>query len=317
MKVLVTGGAGFIGSHLVRLLLLNRYDVTVLDNVSTGTWAHLPQGKDTCTCWEMDIRDKAAREKIEQANFDVIVHLAAQTMVDVSINDPEFDASENVMGTVNILEAARHSGVKRIIFASTAAAYGDITPDRLPVREEEPLNPMSFYGLTKVTVEKYLKLYHDLYGLDYVALRFANVYGERQGDTGEGGVISIFAKRIAKGQDITVFGEGKQTRDFIYAGDIAAGIMAAMNTEQVNAVYNLSNQTETSLLELIALMAKATGRSVEPKFAPPRDGDINRSMLCHEAALEKLGWQPSVALDEGLARTIAYFEKLVECGLRC
>ena len=312
MKVLVTGGAGFIGSHLVRLLLLNRYDVTVLDNVSTGTWAHLPQGKDTCTCWEMDIRDKAAREKIEQANFDVIVHLAAQTMVDVSINDPEFDASENVMGTVNILEAARHSGVKRIIFASTAAAYGDITPDRLPVREEEPLNPMSFYGLTKVTVEKYLKLYHDLYGLDYVALRFANVYGERQGDTGEGGVISIFAKRIAKGQDITVFGEGKQTRDFIYAGDIAAGIMAAMNTEQVNAVYNLSNQTETSLLELIALMAKATGRSVEPKFAPPRDGDINRSMLCHEAALEKLGWQPSVALDEGLARTIAYFEKLVE-----
>lgn len=270
MKVLVTGGAGFIGSHLVRLLLLNRYDVTVLDNVSTGTWAHLPQGKDTCTCWEMDIRDKAAREKIEQANFDVIVHLAAQTMVDVSINDPEFDASENVMGTVNILEAARHSGVKRIIFASTAAAYGDITPDRLPVREEEPLNPMSFYGLTKVTVEKYLKLYHDLYGLDYVALRFANVYGERQGDTGEGGVISIFAKRIAKGQDITVFGEGKQTRDFIYAGDIAAGIMAAMNTEQVNAVYNLSNQTETSLLELIELMAKATGRSVEPKFAPPR-----------------------------------------------
>ena len=309
MKVLVTGGAGFIGSHLVRLLLLNRYDVTVLDNVSTGTWAHLPQGKDTCTCWEMDIRDKAAREKIEQANFDVIVHLAAQTMVDVSINDPEFDASENVMGTVNILEAARHSGVKRIIFASTAAAYGDITPDRLPVREEEPLNPMSFYGLTKVTVEKYLKLYHDLYGLDYVALRFANVYGERQGDTGEGGVISIFAKRIAKGQDITVFGEGKQTRDFIYAGDIAAGIMAAMNTEQVNAVYNLSNQTETSLVELIELMAKATGRSVEPKFALPRDGDINRSMLCHEAALEKLGWQPSVALDEGLARTIAYFEE--------
>ncbi len=298
MKVLVTGGAGFIGSHLVRLLLLNRYDVTVLDNVSTGTWAHLPQGKDTCTCWEMDIRDKAAREKIEQANFDVIVHLAAQTMVDVSINDPKFDASENVMGTVNVLEAARHSGVKRIIFASTAAAYGDITPDRLPIREEEPLNPMSFYGLTKVMVEKYLKLYHDLYGLDYVALRFANVYGERQGDTGEGGVI-----------DITVFGEGKQTRDFIYAGDIAAGIMAAMNTEQVNAVYNLSNQTETSLLELIALMAKATGRLVEPKFAPPRDGDINRSMLCHEAALEKLGWQPSVALDEGLARTIAYFEE--------
>ena len=309
MNVLVTGGAGFIGSHLVRQLLDAKHNVTVLDNVSTGTWQHLPQGKDTCTCWEMDIRDKAAREKIEQTKFDVIVHLAAQTMVDVSIKDPEFDASENVMGTVNILEAARHSGVKRIIFASTAASYGDVTEDRLPIREEETLAPMSFYGLTKVTVEKYLKLYHDLYGLDYVALRFANVYGERQGDTGEGGVISIFAKRIAKDQGITVFGDGKQTRDFIYAGDIAAGIIAAMTTDKANAVYNLSNQTETSLLELIELMAKASGKTVEPAFAAPREGDINRSMLCNEAAVQNLNWQPKMDLAEGLARTINYFKE--------
>ena len=309
MNVLVTGGAGFIGSHLVRQLLDAKHQVTVLDNVSTGTWQHLPQGKDTCTCWEMDIRDKAAREKIEQAKFDVIVHLAAQTMVDVSVKDPDFDASENVMGTVNILEAARHSGVKRIIFASTAASYGDVTEDRLPIREDETLAPMSFYGLSKVTVEKYLKLYHDLYGLDYVALRFANVYGERQGDTGEGGVISIFAKRIAKDQGITVFGDGKQTRDFIYAGDIAAGIIAAMTTDKANAVYNLSNQTETSLLELIELMAKASGKTVEPAFAAPREGDINRSMLCHEAAVQNLNWQPKMDLAEGLARTINYFRE--------
>jgi UDP-glucose 4-epimerase len=275
--------------------------------VSTGTWQHLPQGKETCTCWEMDIRDKAAREKIEQAKFDVIVQLAGQTMVDVSIKDPEFDASENIMGTINVLEAARNSGVKRIIFASTAAAYGDVTEDKLPIREEETLAPMSFYGLTKVAVEKYLKLYHDLYGLDYVALRFANVYGERQGDTGEGGVISIFAKRIAKDQGVTVFGDGKQTLDFIYAGDIASGIIAAMTTEKANAVYNLSNQTETSLLELIELMAKASGKTVEPAFAAPREGDINRSMLCHEAAVQNLDWQPQMDLAEGLARTIAYF----------
>jgi UDP-glucose 4-epimerase len=308
MKVLVTGGAGFIGSHLVRQLLDAQHEVTVLDNVSTGTWQHLPQGKDTCTCWEMDIRDKEAREKIEQAKFDIIVHLAAQTMVDVSIKDPEFDASENVMGTVNILEAARHSGVKRIIFASTAASYGDVTEDKLPIREEETLAPMSFYGLTKVVAEKYLKLYHDLYGLDYVALRFANVYGERQGDTGEGGVISIFAKRIAKDQGITVFGDGKQTRDFIYAGDIAAGIIGAMTTDKANTVYNLSNQTETSLLELIDLMAKAVGKDVEPQFAAPREGDINRSMLRNEAAVKNLNWQPQMDLAEGLARTINYFK---------
>ena len=309
MNVLVTGGAGFIGSHLVRQLLDAEHQVTVLDNVSTGTWQHLPQGKDTCTCWEMDIRDKAAREKIEQGKFDVIVQLAGQTMVDVSIKDPEFDASENIMGTINVLEAARNSGVKRIIFASTAAAYGDVTEDRLPIREEENLAPMSFYGLTKVAVEKYLKLYHDLYGMDYVALRFANVYGERQGDTGEGGVISIFAKRIAKDQGITVFGDGKQTRDFIYAGDIAAGIIAAMTTDKANAVYNLSNQTETSLLELIELMAKASGKTVEPAFAAPREGDINRSMLCHEAAVQNLNWQPKMDLAEGLARTINYFKE--------
>ncbi len=309
MNVLVTGGAGFIGSHLVRQLLDAEHQVTVLDNVSTGTWQHLPQGKDTCTCWEMDIRDKAAREKIEQGKFDVIVQLAGQTMVDVSIKDPEFDASENIMGTINVLEAARNSGVKRIIFASTAAAYGDVTEDRLPIREEETLAPMSFYGLTKVAVEKYLKLYHDLYGMDYVALRFANVYGERQGDTGEGGVISIFAKRIAKDQGITVFGDGKQTRDFIYAGDIAAGIIAAMTTDKANAVYNLSNQTETSLLELIELMAKASGKTVEPAFAAPREGDINRSMLCNEAAVQNLNWQPQMDLAEGLARTINYFKE--------
>ena len=308
MKVLVTGGAGFIGSHLVRQLLAADHEVTVLDNVSTGTWQHLPEGKDTCTCWEMDIRDKSAREKMEQGKFDVIVHLAGQTMVDVSIKDPEFDAAENVMGTLNVLEAARHSGVKRIIFASTAASYGDVAEDKLPIREEETLAPMSFYGLTKVTVEKYLQLYHDLYGLDYVALRFANVYGERQGDTGEGGVISIFAKRIAKDQGITVFGDGKQTRDFIYAGDIAAGIIAAMTTDKANAVYNLSNQTETSLLELIDLMAKASGKTVEPAFAAPREGDINRSMLCNEAAVQNLNWQPQMDLGEGLARTIAYFK---------
>ena len=308
MNVLVTGGAGFIGSHLVRQLLEAKHEVTVIDNVSTGSWEHLPQGKEVSSCWELDIRDKTAREKIEQGKFDVIVHLAAQTMVDVSVKDPEFDALENIMGTVNILEAARHSGVKRVIFASTAAAYGNVSEDKLPIQESEKLDPMSFYGLTKVTVEKYLKLYHDLYGLDYVALRFANVYGERQGDTGEGGVISIFAKRIANGQDITIFGDGKQTRDFIYAGDIASGIIAAMTTDKANAVYNLSNQTETSLLKLVELMAKAAGKEIKPKFASPREDDINRSILCNDAALQNLGWKPEMDLADGLARTVAYFK---------
>ncbi len=306
MKVLVTGGAGFIGSHLVRQLLAAQHSVTVMDNVSTGLWQHLPDAD--CERLELDIRMPAARQAIEDGKFDVIVHLAGQTMVDVSVKDPAFDAEENVMGTVNVLEGARNSGVKRVIFASTAAAYGDVAEEQLPIKESEQLSPMSFYGLTKVTVEKYLQLYHDLYGLDYVALRFANVYGERQGDSGEGGVISIFAKRIAKGQDITVFGDGKQTRDFIYAGDIAAGIIKAMTTDKANTVYNLSTQTETSLLQLIEIMGKAAKVSIQPQFAAPREGDINRSMLCNERAIAGLGWQPQMSLAEGLARTIAYFK---------
>ena len=307
MKVLVTGGAGFIGSHLVRRLLLDNHDLTVLDNLSTGDLNHLPENKARYDFWEMDVRDKEAREKIEQAHFDVIVHLAGQTMVNVSIEDPEFDAAENIMGTLNVLEAARHSGVKRVVFASTAAAYGNVIPEQLPIREIEPLMPMSFYGLTKVMVENYMRLYHDLYGLDYVVLRCANVYGERQGDTGEGGVISIFAKRIAQGKDITVFGDGTQTRDFIYVGDIVTGIVAAMQTDNVNRVYNLSNQKETSLLELIELMKRVTGKMIEPIFGLSREGDIKRSMLCNELAIKDLGWKPEMELADGLERTVGYF----------
>ena len=215
MKVLVTGGAGFIGSHLVRRLMALGYEVTVLDNLSTGVREHLPE--EGFAFWELDDRAPEARERIVAGHFDAIVHLAGQTMVDASIRGPHFDASENVLGTVNVLEAARASGVKRVIFASTAAAYGDVEEDVLPLQ----LAPMSFYGLTKVVAERYLALYQVLYGFDYVVLRFANIYGEYQGDRGEGDVISIFAKRVAKGEPLTIFGDNGQTRDLIYAGDIA------------------------------------------------------------------------------------------------
>ena len=230
-------------------------------------------------------------------------------MVDASIRDPRFDAEENVMGLLNVLEAARLSGVRRVLLASTAASYGDVQESSLPVREEEALQPLSFYGLTKVFGEHYLDLYHQLYGLDYVVLRFANVYGERQGDSGEGGVISIFAKRIAQGQDITIFGDGLQTRDFVYAGDIAAGLRQALVTEQVNTVYNLSTQTETSLNELVEILKDVSGRELQVKHGPVREGDIYRSMLCNEKAVNVLGWQPRVSLTEGLRRTYEYFSK--------
>ena len=307
MKVLVTGGAGFIGSHLVRQLIANGDEVYVLDNLSTGSLSHLPRAG--FTFWKQDIRDNNIIQQIIFAQFDAIVHLAAQTMVDASIKDPEFDATENILGTIHVLEAARKSNVRRVIFASTAAAYGDVAEDVLPIRETEKLKPMSFYGLSKVTVEKYLALYNKMYGLNYVICRVANVYGERQGDSGEGGVISTFAKRIANGQDITIFGDGEQTRDFVYAGDIAAGICKALVTAKMNTVYNRSTQTETSLNELVDILGKVAGCKLPIAHGPVREGDIYRSMLSNEKAVNNLMWKPAVGLLKGLQRTYDYFVK--------
>lgn len=307
MKVLVTGGAGFIGSHLVRQLIANGDEVYVLDNLSTGSLSHLPRAG--FTFWKQDIRDNNIIQQIIFAQFDAIVHLTAQTMVDASIKDPEFDATENILGTIHVLEAARKSNVRRVIFASTAAAYGDVAEDVLPIRENEKLKPMSFYGLSKVTVEKYLALYNKMYDLNYVICRFANVYGERQGDSGEGGVISIFAKRIANGQDITIFGDGEQTRDFVYAGDIAAGICKALVTAKMNTVYNLSTQTETSLNELVDILGRVAGCKLPIAHGPVREGDIYRSMLSNEKAVNNLMWKPAVGLLKGLQRTYDYFVK--------
>ena len=304
MNILVTGGAGFIGSHLVRHLLAKGENVTALDNLSTGLAENLPP---EAKLVEMDILDEDLPKVVAAGAFDAIVHLAAQTMVDTSIKNPLLDTRENLLGTVQVLEAARAANVKRVIFASTAAVYGDVKEDDLPVREAQPTEPMSFYGLSKLSVEKYLEMYEKLYGMEYVVLRFANVYGERQGDGGEGGVISIFAKAVAEGRDITIYGDGEQTRDFVYAGDIAEGILAALRTEEVNAAYNLSTQTETSLRELVSLLAEIRGREIVPKYGAEREGDIYKSMLSNSRARRGLDWQPATTLAEGLRRTYEYF----------
>ena len=304
MNILVTGGAGFIGSHLVRHLLAKGETVTALDNLSTGLAENLPP---EAKLVEMDILDEELPKVVAAGAFDAIVHLAAQTMVDTSIKNPLLDTRENLLGTVQVLEAARAANVKRVIFASTAAAYGDVKEDDLPVREAQPTEPMSFYGLSKLSVEKYLEMYRKIYGMEYVVLRFANVYGERQGDGGEGGVISIFAKAVAEGRDITIYGDGEQTRDFVYAGDIAEGIWAALRTEEVNAAYNLSTQTETSLRELVSLLAEIRGREIVPKYGAEREGDIYKSMLSNSRARRGLDWQPATTLADGLRRTYEYF----------
>ena len=304
MKVLVTGGAGFIGSHLMRQLQSEGIAAAALDNLSVGSRENLLDGMELIAA---DVLSPELSGIVAAGQFDAIVHLAGQTMVNHSIDNPAFDAQQNILGTVNVLEAARKNGINRVVFASTAACYGNVAEADLPVKESQELQPMSFYGLSKVTVERYLELYHEIYGLDYVVLRFANVYGERQGDSGEGGVISIFARKIAHGEDITIFGDGEQTRDFIYAGDIAAGIVAALKTKEVNAAYNLSTQTETSLRELISILSVVAGRKIIPRYDVERPGDIYRSMLSNARACRGLDWQPIVSLEEGLRLTYNYF----------
>ena len=303
-KVLITGGAGFIGSHIIEVLQKENCEITVLDNLHTGLRENVPND---IRLIEMDIRDKSVLNLFEQYQFDVVLHLAGQTMVNVSVDDPFYDADINIMGTMNILESCRKTGVKRIVFSSTAATYGDI--EEVPIREEFSVNPLSFYGLSKLTVEKYLKLYHDLYGLEYVILRYANVYGERQGDGGEGGVISIFTKKIAKDESFVIHGDGKQTRDFVYAGDVARANWYAANTEYCNTIYNVSTNSETSIRELVDLLESASGKTIDRQYGERREGDIYRSVLDNSKIVTNLNWRPMINLQEGLKRTYDYFVK--------
>ncbi len=304
MKILVTGGAGFIGSHLMRKLQNVGYEAVALDNLSTGLRENLLPDMKLVV---MDTHDKAVEDLFQKEHFDAVVHLAAQTLVSDSMIDPENDMYQNVAGTVRILECCRKYGVKRVIFSSSAAIYGDVDEKALPISETLPQTPLSFYGLTKKTAEKYLELYHLAYGLDYVVLRFANVYGERQGDGGEGGVISIFTKRLAQGKGITIFGDGKQTRDFVYAGDIADGIITALTTDAKNTAYNLSTTEETSLNELVQILSRIGGKEITPTYDKPREGDIYRSSLNNAKAICNLDWKPKVSLEEGLRRVLEDF----------
>lgn len=306
MKVLITGGAGFIGSHLAEQLRSAGDEPVALDNLSSGRRENLPPDVKLI---EADVLDEELFRVVADGRFDAIVHLAGQTMVNASLADPIFDARQNILGTLQVLEAARRGGVRRIVFASTAASYGDVPESELPILETRSLAPLSFYGLSKVAAERYLAMYRATFGLDYVVLRFANVYGERQGEGGEGGVISIFARAIAEGEDIAVFGDGGQTRDFVYAGDIAAGIRAALLTASPNTAYNLSTAAQTSLREIINILSHVAGRTIVPHYEPARAGDIYKSALANGRARQGLNWEPKVTLEEGMRRTYAYFQE--------
>ena len=299
MRTLVTGGAGFIGSHLVDALLARGDDVTIVDDLSGGHEANIAGALAGGARLERtDIRDGAAlAQVVAAARPEVIFHLAAQVDVRISLADPAFDARTNVEGTVNVLEAARAAGAARVVFSSTGGAmYGET--DLLPTPETVEALPMAAYGQSKFCAERYLALYERLYGLSTIALRFGNVYGPRQDPHGEAGVIAIFAGAKVEGRPVTVYGDGGQTRDYVYVGDVVSGFLAAAESEATGAV-NIGTGVETSVRELVDSIG------VDARNAPERAGEVARSCLDVSRAAERLGWRAEVTLQDGLRRTLA------------
>lgn len=303
MEILITGGAGFIGSHiLVQLQGRRDMDVVVFDNLSSGSKEHVPAGMELV---EGDVCDEAAVDALfADHHFDAVIHLAAQTMVPTSVEQPVLDCRINLEGVLHVLEACRIHGTGHILFSSSAAVYGDNL--HIPLKETERLVPTSPYGITKMATEHYLRVYHELYGMDATVFRFANVYGERQGEKGEGGVVSIFCKLLSQRQGITVFGDGNQTRDFVYAGDIAQAIIRALPLKGYHTM-NVSTGQETSINDLIRSFEKAVGYTVPVQYTAPRTGDILRSVLSNEALKRDLGFVPEMDLEEGIRRTYDWY----------
>ena len=308
MRALVTGGAGFIGSNLVDALLERGDEVAIVDDFSSGKESNVEGALSRgATLHRADIRDGAQMAEVFAAERpETVFHLAAQIDVRVSMDRPGFDARTNVEGTVNALEAARLAGsVKRFVFSSTGGAiYGET--DEVPTPETVPAFPESFYGQSKQAAELYLAAYTRIYGLSTVALRFGNVYGPRQDPHGEAGVIAIFCGKHEAGERPKVFGDGTQTRDYIFVGDLVDAIMAAGDSDVTGAI-NLGTEEESTVLDLIDAIRDAGGgrNDFEPEFAPARKGELDRSCLAVAKAREVLGWEPRVDVREGIRRTLA------------
>ncbi len=302
MKVLVTGGAGFIGSHVCDAFLRAGHEVIALDNLSSGKRENLDPRVRLAV---LDIRSPEAAELIRSERPQVLCHLAAQMDVRRSVEDPRFDADANILGMLNLLEASRVAGVKKVIFSSTGGAiYGE--QDVFPAPESHATRPVSPYGVSKASGELYLGYYKAQYGLSYVALRYANVYGPRQNPHGEAGVVAIFAQRLVAGQGCTIFGDGGQTRDFVFGPDVARANLLAFEKDSVGAI-NIGTGVETDINRLYALLAEAAGSNQPVVHAPGKPGEQRRSCIDASLARRVLGWEPTVGVAEGLRKTVEFF----------
>jgi UDP-glucose 4-epimerase len=304
MRVLVSGGAGFIGSHTVDALAARGgHEIAVIDDLSAGK---REQVNPRARFHQVDVRDASAvRGVIERERPEVLVHLAAQMDVRRSVTDPAFDAQVNLVGFLNLMEAGRLHGLSRVVFSSTGGAiYGE--QECYPCDEEHPRRPVSPYGVAKLATEKYLFFYRAQYGIDYVALRYANVYGPRQDPHGEAGVVAIFCGRILEGRPVTIYGDGGQTRDYVFVADVVRANLAAL-TATGSGVFNIGTGVETSVSQLYEALAGAAGTSRAAEFGLARAGEQRRSVILPERASRELGWRPQVELSDGLAQTLHYF----------
>jgi UDP-glucose 4-epimerase len=310
-RVLVTGGAGFIGSHVADRYLSEGCEVTIIDDLSSGSRELVPKGADFV---QMDVADSALEDVFVEGGFDLVNHHAAQIDVRVSVADPMRDARTNVLGLLNLLEGAKEHGVARVVYISSGGVvYGE--PEAIPTDEERPLLPLSPYGVTKLAGEQYLHYYARIHGLAYAALRYSNVYGPRQSPHGEAGVVAIFGSRILRGAPITIYGDGKQERDYVYVGDVAeanwlASTLPLPEPDGLTArAWNIGTAKGTSVNELADRLMAIAGREVERSHAPARPGELYRSVLDASRAATDLGWRPGVTLDEGLANTLEHLER--------
>ncbi|MBA2942654.1 NAD-dependent epimerase/dehydratase family protein [Paenibacillus sp. CGMCC 1.16610] len=303
MNILVTGGAGFIGSQIVDDLLQEGHDVHIFDNLTTGRMAYVNA---KAVFHHGDLLDgKRLAEVFAASRPEVVIHHAAQIDVQTSLIDPLLDAKINILGTIDLLEQCREHGVRKLTYASSAAVYG--TPQYLSVDEAHPVRPLSFYGISKHTPEHYIESFALLYGMDYTILRYANVYGIRQDPKGEGGVVAIFMDKLLDGKQPIIYGDGEQTRDFIYVQDVVSANRAALYKGS-RGIYNISCNEQTSVNELLKEMCSICGSSFNPAYKAARTGDIVHSRLDNRAALNDLGWSPIFTLRDGLGATFAYYK---------
>lgn len=302
--VLITGGAGFIGSHLVDAFLGEGYKVHVIDDLSGGETSNLPSAAEF---HQLDIRSSEAAHLVETCGAQLLVHHAAQMDVRRSVDDPAFDADVNVIGSLRLLEAARRGRVSQVIFASTGGAiYGE--QERFPADEEHPTRPLSPYGVSKMAVERYLYFYQQTYGLNTTCLRYANVYGERQNPHGEAGVVAIFLSRLLKQQQAVINGDGLQTRDYVHVSDVVRANLAVVGREGFQ-LYNVGTAKETTVVELFAGLRDALGLHVEAPHGPAKSGEQRRSVVDPQRLLTDFGLPAPLTLSEGLGRTATWFKE--------